>query len=156
MHPNEALIRRFYEAFARRDADAMVACYAPDVHFTDPAFGDLHGPRAGAMWKMLCGRAPELKVEASNFSADDRAGAAHWEAWYPFSATKRRVHNVIDARFEFRDGLIVRHVDSFDFWRWSRQALGAPGLLLGWSGMLQNKVRGQAVKGLDAFMAAAK
>ena len=153
MHPNEALIRRFYEAFARGDGAAMAACYAPDVHFSDPVFTDLRGARAGAMWKMLTGRAADLKVEASAFRADDRAGSAHWEAWYTFSATGRAVHNVIEARFEFRDGLIVRHADTFDFWRWTRMALGLPGVLLGWSPLVQNKVRGQAAKGLDAFLA---
>ena len=42
-------------------------------------------------------------------------GSAHWEADYTFSATKRKVHNVVDARFELRDGLIVKHTDVFDF-----------------------------------------
>ena len=152
MHPNEALLRRFYESFARLDGEAMAACYAPDVRFSDPVFPDLQGDRAGAMWKMLTGRAKDLKVEASGFRADDRTGEAHWEAWYSFSATGRKVHNIIDARFEFRDGLIVRHDDTFDFWRWSRQALGVPGVLLGWSPMLRNKVRAQAAKGLDLFL----
>ena len=59
--------------------------------------------------------------------------------------------NRIDARFEFRDGLIVRHVDRFDFWRWARQALGAPGWALGWSGWLRAKVRRRAAAGLAAF-----
>lgn len=153
MHPNEALLRKFYEAFARRDGDAMAACYAKDVRFSDPVFPNLAGERAGGMWRMLTRRAEDLKIEASAFSADDRTGSAHWEAWYTFSATGRRVHNVIDARFELADGLIVRHEDQFDFWRWSRQALGAPGLLLGWTPLLKKKVRAPAAKGLDQFMA---
>jgi len=37
--PNAALIQRFYEAFQRSDAEAMAACYAPDVQFSDPVFG---------------------------------------------------------------------------------------------------------------------
>ncbi len=152
MHPNETLIRKFYEAFARLDGSEMAACYAPDVSFSDPVFPDLQGPRAGGMWKMLTARAKDLKLATSGFRADDRTGEAHWEAWYTFSGTGRAVHNIIDARFEFRDGLIVRHVDTFDFWRWSRQALGLPGVLLGWSPMLRNKVRAQAAKGLDLFL----
>ena len=47
--------------------------------------------------------------------------------------------------------LVIRHVDRFDFWRWSRQALGAPGWLLGWTSLLRGKVRAQAAKGLAAF-----
>jgi hypothetical protein len=76
---------------------------------------------------------------------------AHWDAHYTFSATGRAVHNAIDAQFTLRDGLIVRHVDRFDFWRWSRQALGVPGWLLGWTPLLKAKVRAQAAKGLAAF-----
>ena len=59
----------------------------------------------------------------------------------------------LGAAFRFRDGLIVEHRDRFDFWRWSRQALGAPGLLLGWTPMLRNKVRAQAATKLALFRA---
>jgi len=140
-HPNALLVTRFYEAFARRDAEGMAACYAPDVRFSDPAFPDLRGPEAGDMWRMLCERATELKVEHSGVEADDTRGKAHWEAWYPFGPGKRPVHNVIEAAFEFRDGLIVRHDDTFDFWRWSRMALGPTGMFLGWTPFLRNKVQ---------------
>ena len=79
--------------------------------------------------------------------------SAHWEPTYRFSSTGRLVHNVIDAEFEFdSQGLIKRHRDRFDFWRWSRQALGAAGLLLGWTPFLQNKVRATARGGLEAWM----
>ncbi len=151
MHPNAALITRFYEGFQRHDAEAMAACYTPDVLFSDPAFGELRGPRAGNMWRMLTGRAADLVVTFRDVEADDHAGRAHWEATYTFSATKRAVHNVIDATFAFEGGLISRHADHFDFWRWSRMALGPAGLFLGWTPLLANKVRTQALRGLDAF-----
>ena len=153
MHANAALVHRFYQAFGARDADAMCACYAPDVVFEDPAFGELHGAEACGMWRMLCSRAKDLRVEASDIVADDTRGSAHWEAVYTFTQTGRRVHNRIDARFEFRDGLIAVHRDRFDFWAWSRQALGAPGLLLGWTSLLRGKVRAQARAGLHKFLA---
>lgn len=152
-HPNAQLIETFYQAFQRRDPEAMVACYAPDIWFSDPAFGDLKGPRAGAMWRMLAERATDLTVEFSGVSADDKAGKAHWEAHYLFSATGRKVHNIIDATFEFRDGKIARHADVFDLWRWSSQALGLKGKLLGWSPIVKNAVQKQANKGLDAYLA---
>lgn len=152
---NVELVNRFYEAFSRRDGDAMAACYAPEIRFSDPVFTDLKGPEAGGMWRMLCGRAKDLAVTWRDVSADDRTGRAHWEATYTFAATGRRVHNVIDAEFRFENGLIVEHTDRFDFWRWSRMALGAPGMLLGWTPIVRNKVRGQARAGLDAFLAKA-
>lgn len=147
-------IRRFYAAFAQRDWRSMGSCYADDVHFTDPVF-DLHGDAARAMWRMLCERGSDLRIEASGIEASGDRGRAHWDAWYTFSTTGRPVHNVIDAEFTLRDGLIVRHVDRFDFWRWSRQALGAPGVLLGWSGALRRKVQGNARIALDGFVARA-
>ena len=149
-HPHAALIARFYAAFARRDWQAMAACYHPDAHFTDEVF-DLHGADVAAMWRMLCTSGRELRVRAGNISADDRQGQAQWNARYMFSATGRPVHNRIDARFEFRDGLIARHVDRFDFWHWSRQALGVRGWLLGWTPLLRRKVRAKAVASLAEF-----
>lgn len=151
MHDNAALLDRFYTAFAAKDGAAMAACYAPDVHFTDPVF-DLEGPRAGAMWQMLTAQGKDLRIEHSGVEADAEHGKAHWEAWYTFSPTGRSVHNVIDARFVFRDGWIVEHVDDFDFRRWSRQALGLAGLLLGWTPLLRNQVRRSAGKQLERWI----
>lgn len=153
MHPNAKLIQDFYEAFQRRDAEAMAASYHPDVHFSDPVFADLRGARAGGMWKMLVARGKDLTLTFSDVSADDKEGRAHWEADYTFGATGEKVHNVIDARFTFRDGKIVRHVDTFDFPRWAAQALGWKGRLLGGFGFLHKGVQKKALEGLDAFMA---
>jgi ketosteroid isomerase-like protein len=150
---NAALIDRFYEAFARRDHETMGACYAPDARFSDPVFQDLRGDEVRAMWRMLCERGKDLELTHSAVEADDERGSAHWDADYTFSATGRRVHNEIDARFRFENGLIAEHDDSFDLWRWCRQALGPVGVALGWAPPLQNKVRAQARENLRAFMA---
>jgi ketosteroid isomerase-like protein len=150
---NEDLIRGFYEAFQRRDHQAMASCYAPNPAFSDPVFTDLRGPRVTAMWRMLCERATDLELEASNIVCDTDAGSAHWEARYTFTATGNTVHNVIDARFRFAAGRIKDHRDSFNLYAWARQALGMKGLLLGWSPLVQRAIRAQAATGLDAFMA---
>jgi ketosteroid isomerase-like protein len=154
MHPNAELLLAFYQAFNRRDAEAMTACYARDVQFEDPAFGVLVGDEARGMWRMLCERGVDLQVTATDIEAGDDHGSARWEALYTFSQTGRPVHNVIQAEFAFRDGRISAHHDHFDFWRWSRQALGAPGLLLGWSGYLRDKVRLQARANLKRYLSA--
>lgn len=148
---NRALINRFYEAFARRDGAAMAACYHPEARFSDPAFPDLRGAQIGAMWTMLCQRAQDFSLTFRDVQADAERGSAHWEAKYLFSKTGRHVHNIIEAEFSFKDGLIVAHDDRFDFWRWSRQALGPAGLFLGWSGFLRAKVQAEAAKGLAIF-----
>jgi len=142
------VVQRLYEAFDRRDGDAMAALYAPDGHFRDPVFGDLTGAEAGAMWRMLTGRAEDLRVEL----VEHDATSARWIARYTFTQTGRHVVNDVRATFTIADGLIVDHVDRFSFWAWSRQALGAPGVLLGWTPMLRAKVGGSARQGLDAFM----
>lgn len=151
MHPNAETIRRFYACFAKRDGDGMAAYYDDGVHFSDEVFPDLRGARAGAMWRMLCERAVDLRIEVDDVEADDRSGRARWQAWYTFTATGRKVHNVVDARFDFGGGRIMRHRDTFDFWRWSRQALGPMGWLLGWSTFVKSRVRANAARSLEAF-----
>jgi len=152
MHPHAQLIHDFYTAFQRRDAPAMAACYHPDLEFSDAVFVGLRHARATAMWTMLVERGTDLRLTFRDVQADDHTGRAHWDAHYTFSTTGRKVINRIDAAFEFRDGRIVRHRDAFDFWTWSRQALGPAGLLLGWTPLLKNQVRKQAQRSLDKFM----
>lgn len=134
----------------------MGACYAPDVRFSDPVFPDLRGDRARAMWAMLCERGKDLRLEFSNVISDGVSGAAHLDAWYTFTTTRRPVHNIIDATFTFRGGLIATHIDRFDLYRWTRQALGVKGLLLGWTPLVQGAVRTQGAKGLDRWISVAR
>jgi ketosteroid isomerase-like protein len=151
--PNVELIERFYAAFARRDGDAMAACYAPDARFDDPVFTGLRDGEPGDMWRMLTARADDLEIELHEHEADDVQGTAHWIARYTFSQTGRPVVNDVQASFLFRDGLISHHRDDFSFHRWSRQALGTPGLLLGWTPILRAATGKRARAGLDEFRA---
>ena len=150
---HHALITRFYEAFQRLDAEAMSACYTDDVLFSDPVFGELRGQNATDMWRMLTSRAKDITLTFDQVQADAQRGSAHWVATYEFGQTGAIVINDIQARFVFRDGKICEHHDHFDLWRWSRQALGAKGLLLGWTPLVKNAIRAQAHKGLKAFQA---
>lgn len=154
-----AKIEQFYQAFQRLDGEAMSRCYAEDAWFEDEAFS-LRGRREiGGMWQMLCSAVKAKgqdvwKLEYSRIRAEGAKVLAHWEPVYRFSATGRMVHNVIDAEFEFRDGLIMGHRDRFDFKRWASQALGPmPVLLLGWTPVLRNKVRRTAAANLQKFLA---
>ncbi|NQD91209.1 nuclear transport factor 2 family protein [Pseudomonas sp. CrR25] len=152
-HPNADLITRFYRAFQQLDAEAMAACYADDVHFSDPVFQDLRGREAADMWRMLVARAQGFSLSFEGVQADERQGSARWVATYLFSQTGNTVVNHIEASFVFRDGKIVEHHDRFDLWRWASQALGMKGLLLGWAPPVQNAIRQQAAKGLRQFVA---
>jgi ketosteroid isomerase-like protein len=147
------LIRSLYAALDRADGNAMAACYAPDARFTDPAFGALRGDEVGAMWRMLTSRATDLEVDLVEHDADEDTGSAHWIARYTFAATGRRVTNDVRASFRFEGGKIAEHTDRFDFHAWSRQALGTPGLLFGWTPLLRAAVRRRARRDLERFMA---
>jgi ketosteroid isomerase-like protein len=148
---HRALIRRFYEAFDRRDGATMAACYLPTATFSDPVFGTLTGEEAGRMWVMLTGRAEALRVELLEHDADAERGSARWRARYTFVATGRPVVNDVQARFRFAGGLIAEHVDAFSFFAWSRQALGGTGLALGWSPAGRGLVRRRARSDLASF-----
>ncbi len=158
MSDNRQTIERFYSAFARLDADTMAACYANDASFDDEAFSLRGRAEIGGMWKMLCEGtkakgADVWKLQWRDVQADASSGQAHWDAHYRFSATGRIVDNAIDSRFSFTpEGLIATQRDRFDFHAWSRQALGLPGLLLGWTPMLKKKVRATAAGNLAKFM----
>jgi hypothetical protein len=155
MNPaRQATLERLYAAFARLDGQAMQQCYAAEARFDDEVFSLQGARQVGGMWRMLC-EATRAKGQAhwKITTRDITDHSAHWDAHYLFSATGRPVLNRIDAEFEFDDqGLILRHRDRFDFWAWSRQALGAPGWLLGWSPLLRNKVRTQAAANLKRYL----
>ncbi len=146
------LIETFYGCFKQKDYQGMTACYHDNIAFSDPVFTDLKGKQASAMWHMLCERGKDMTLAFSGAQAQGTTGQCHWEATYTFSSTGRKVHNIIDATFDFKDGKIISHHDQFNLWRWTRMALGTSGILLGWSPIVQNKVRQTAMSGLNAFI----
>lgn len=139
---NEKLITHFYQSFADKNIDGMLSCYADDVVFTDPAFGRLEGKDAHDMWRMLLERGGDsMEVAFGGVRAEGDKASAEWWAKYQYGKSKRLVLNEISANFVLRDGKIIEHIDHFDMWKWSRQALGLNGLLLGWTPFLRSKVR---------------
>jgi ketosteroid isomerase-like protein len=153
MNSNEALIRKFYTAFQQKDFLTMQSCYHPNALFWDPVFQQLNSTEVKAMWEMLLTSAKDLRIE---FTEPKRTGEetvnVQWDAWYTFSRTGRPVHNRVNSWIIIRDGLIHNQVDGFNFWRWSRQALGPTGWLLGWTPIVSKKVQGTARRSLDKFM----
>jgi len=152
MNDNEKLISHFYNSFSQRDYKSMQDCYAEQATFSDEVFINLNSLQVKAMWQMLISRGKDLQIRFQNVTADEKSGSCEWIANYTFSQTGRRVENQIKANFEFENGKIVRHLDQFDFYQWSSQALGLTGKLLGWTSFLQNKVRKTAMKSLADFM----
>lgn len=152
MNQNEQLITKFYQAFQNKDYSTMQSCYADDATFSDEVFVNLNSSEVKAMWEMLIRRGKDLQLEFKNVSANEKTGNAEWIATYTFSATGKTVINHIYASFEFENGKIIKHVDRFSFYKWSKQALGLMGLLLGWTPFLKRKIRIQALKNLNEFI----
>lgn len=146
------VVHRLYAAFEAGDGAAMAACYAPDATFRDEVF-DLHGrDEIGGMWQMLLARGGDLAVAVERIDDHGGTATARWSADYTFSQTRRRVHNEIEAEFVVEDDLIVEHHDRFDFWKWSRQALGPVGVVAGWTPLVRGKVQAEARRGLDTWL----
>ncbi len=153
MHTTHNLLLKFYDSFSKANAQSMAECYHPEATFKDPAFGTLNQQEVTAMWQMLVERSKgNLTIEFSNVSCTDYSGSVDWVATYDFSQTNRKVINFIQAKFEFKDGLIIKHTDTFNLWKWSGMALGWKGYLLGWTPFMQNKIRSQAKTSLKNYM----
>ncbi|NBP67625.1 MAG: nuclear transport factor 2 family protein [Cytophagia bacterium] len=147
------LIEKFYTAFSKKDAVTMTSLYAHNVVFEDPAFGQLKGREAVAMWTMLLSRSKDIHITFSDISADTQTGKAKWVATYTFTKTGRVVVNKVNASFEFADGKITRHTDSFDMNAWLKMAFGWKGNLFAYIPFLKNKFKQTVKKTLLDYMA---
>lgn len=153
MNANEELIHTFYTHFQNKNIAGMQDCYSDQATFSDAVFTNLNATEVRAMWEMLIKSGKDMQVTFSNVTGNEQGGTAHWDASYTFSATGNKVLNRIDASFTIENGKITRHTDHFNFYTWSKQALGTTGLLLGWTSFLKNKVKAQARKKLDTYLA---
>ena len=152
MKTNEELIHDFYTAFQNLDYTSMQNCYSANPIFNDPVFGVLQGREVGCMWEMLCRNAKNFSLVFNSIEVDGEYNTCRWIARYTFSKTGRPVVNKVKAYIRIQNGKITEHTDEFDLYKWSRQALGLPGILLGWSGYIKNKIRYEARERLYKFM----
>ncbi|MBK7557118.1 MAG: nuclear transport factor 2 family protein [Chitinophagaceae bacterium] len=149
----DELINKFYSAFQQLDHRGMNSCYSEDIVFFDPVFGFLRGDEVRSMWEMLCKNAKDFSLTYSNIKhLDDEYSTCEWVATYTFSKTGKKVVNRIKANMLFADGKIIEHSDAFSLHRWSSQALGFTGWLLGWNRFFQRKIQNGARKNLVKFM----
>lgn len=149
----DELINKFYTAFQQLDHRGMNSCYSDDIVFFDPVFGFLRGDEVRSMWEMLCKNAKDFSLTYSNIKhLDDEYSTCEWVATYTFSKTGKKVVNRIKANMLFADGKIIEHSDAFSLHRWSSQALGFSGWLLGWNRFFQKKIQNGARKNLMKFM----
>lgn len=153
MNEEIELIKQFYTAFQNKDAATMASFYHPDASFQDEVF-TLQGENIGHMWTMLCARGKDMTMTFRDVKSTSPGHVTcHWEPIYTFSGTGRKVHNRIDTVIEMKDGKIWKQKDTFSFWSWASQALGLPGMLLGWAPFLKAKVQSTANKSLEDFKA---
>jgi len=146
------IIETFYNAFQQKDYKTMQQCYHADAVFTDEVFVNLNAAQVKAMWHMLIGSGKDLQLVYKNVEVNDHAASANWIATYTFSLTQRKVVNDIQATFELKDGLIYRHTDRFNFYKWSSMAFGTKGILLGWLPFFRKKIQEVSMQKLEAFM----
>ncbi len=153
MTNRDLLINNFYSSFQKLDYKGMNECYSNDIIFFDPVFGLLKGDEAKAMWEMLCRNAKDFSLTYGNIQhLDEEYSTCDWVATYNFSKTGKRVVNKIRANMRFADGKIIEHSDAFSLHKWSSQALGFSGWLLGWNSFFQRKIKNQAKRNLLKFM----
>ena len=129
----------------RRPKIVAITNEGPDWSDLDKQYGD-------EMWHMLLNSSSDLELTFDGITSDHNEGSCQWTALYTFTKTNRKVTNHIHANFRFENGKIVSHKDAFDFWRWSRQAFGFTGFLLGWTPYFRNKVRSTAKLRLKNFI----
>lgn len=155
MNTNTQLIEKFYTAFQKLDACGMNSCYSDDIVFFDPVFGLLKGEEACCMWEMLCKNAKDFTLTYGNIvTLDEEYSTCDWVATYTFYKTGNRVVNKIKANMRFADGKIIEHSDAFSLHKWSKQAFGIFGVLIGWNSFFQNKIKRQAKQNLLRYMQA--
>lgn len=153
MQEPKEIITQFYNAFAQLQATEMNKCYADDIVFFDPVFELLRGDEVRCMWDMLCRNAKDFFLTFSNIKDEgDNYYTCDWIATYTFSANGRKVVNNVRANMKIENGKIIEHSDAFSLHKWTAQALGFSGWLLGWNSLYQRQIKNKAKSRLLEYM----
>ena len=131
MHPNAGHLTKFYAALRGRTPTPWPAATPTMWHLTTRPS---HCAARRRPWACgACCATPRAKGMDAWAGVQRHRGRCHRRPRplgraLPLQRHRRLVLNRIDGAFTFNPrGLIVTHRDRFDFWAWSRQALGTPG-----------------------------
>lgn len=102
---------------------------------------------------MLLTRSKDLTLTYSNIETTEKSGSAKWEAVYTFSKTGKKIINSIQAEFEFKEGKIIKHTDSFNLNKWFLNAFGWKGYLFIAIPFFQFKFKKKVRQTLESFIA---
>jgi hypothetical protein len=155
MHPHAALIERLYGCLTKDQIDhnVMASCYHLDATFEDIAFNLRGKKQIHVMWHMIS--ETDLKATFKIIRANDQGAEAQITDEYTFGKTDqdegRKVINEIRSDFKFQDGLIIKHRDSCNAWKWGVQALGPAKGALTW--LVPSLRRAKAMNKLRSFIA---
>lgn len=150
---NEELLEKFYTSFAQKNHKGMIECYHEKIKFKDPVFGILIKSKACEMWKMLLSKKDNsFSISYSDIETSNNTGQINWVAEYNYGPQNRKVINKVSSKFTFSEGKIIEHIDYFNLWRWTRQAIGVKGYLLGWSIFMKHRIRLKANIALNKYM----
>ena len=150
---DEKIVHKFYRAFAEGDAEQMVSFYHEKAHFEDPIFGKLNAQQVANMWRMLIARRDKnTQITHKITGVNGGIIKVNWIAQYNYGPKKRKVVNHVSAQLKIVDGRIMEHTDHFDLWKWTQQAFGLPGYLLGWSSFMKMKIKGKVSLALKEFI----
>ena len=152
---NKQLIDIFYQGLASLDAQAMSNCYHAEAVFSDPVFGKLNYAEVTTMWQLLL-RSKDLKIQFQINSINEKSAKVYWQADYVYGKNKRKIHNRIKSLIQFREGKIYRHTDKFSLWKWSGQAMGFNGTLIGWTSFFRKRLQTQSKQMLERYISKTK
>jgi hypothetical protein len=139
------LVEQFLTAYQSLNHNAMAACCHQSARFADIAFRLNGRKQIHAMWHMICENGIEVEVQ----TVEERGDEVHARVvdTYVFSDTGRPVVNPILCRFQFRDGLIIEHLDECDALEWARQAFGGlKGEIAGRIGFLRRRTARKKIR----------
>ncbi len=120
---NEEIIRRFCEAWSRRNADELIDYFADDAVYHNMPMPPVSGkPAILAVWQQFI--APSQSIEWENLHVASRGDVVFTERIDRYVMGDRQVELPVAGVFELKDGKIKAWRDYFDMATWARQTSG--------------------------------
>ena len=103
MNTKEIAIK-FYDAFASADVETLKKLYDEKLIFNDEIFVGLNYEETIKMWSSLLIGNKDMSIKYTIKEYSENKVKVEWIADYLFSASRRKVRNVIIANMEIENG----------------------------------------------------
>jgi hypothetical protein len=136
---DKACLKNYVKALIKKESHALADCYSEEANFFDPIFDNLDKENLVKYWELRFTTYKDLKILVLASELYEHSASIKW--FISYKQKNKKIRYSMVSILEIRNGKIIKQFDHFHFWKMAMQAYGFMGFFLGWTKLMNARVK---------------